>query len=143
MSAGKGIRHSEYNASATEEVNLLQIWVFPKEKNINPRYDQKKFAEPDFENTFKTIVSPQEEGEAMWVNQDVYFSLGSFTEDTEVKYKFKNPGNGVYIFVIEGNATAAGQELGRRDAIGVFDTESVNLPIKANSKILVIDVPMN
>ncbi len=143
MSAGTGIRHSEFNASATEKVNLLQIWVFPKQANITPRYDQKKFDESEFENTFKTLVSPIEESGAMWINQDAYFSLGNFSNDTQVKYSVKHAGNGTYVFIIEGDAAIAGKNLGRRDAVGIYDTTEFTLDIKANSKVLIIDVPMN
>lgn len=142
MSAGSGIQHSEFNASATEEVNLLQIWVFPKVRNIEPRYDQKRFDYGGLLNEFKVLVSPQKSEEAMWINQDAYFSLGDFTEGKELPYEIKKAGNGAYIFMIDGAAEIAGEALKARDAIGVFDTDSVDLKIKKQAKILVIDVPM-
>jgi redox-sensitive bicupin YhaK (pirin superfamily) len=142
MSAGSGIRHSEFNVSATEEVNLLQIWVFPKERNIEPRYDQKKFDSTKARNSFQTLVSPGSDGEAMWINQDAYFSIGKFDKDTTVSYKIKHPGNGAYVYMIEGQAEAANETLSRRDAIGVSETDTISITAKANSKILVIEVPM-
>ena len=143
MSAGSGIRHSEFNGSATEEVNLLQIWVFPKEQNISPRYDQKLFKEEDFDNNLKTVVSPAGEDGAMWINQDAYFSLGKFNEEKLLEYQINHLGNGTYIFVIEGEVKLGDQLLGKRDAAGVWDTSKLTLHIKARSKVLVIEVPMS
>jgi redox-sensitive bicupin YhaK (pirin superfamily) len=141
MSAGKGIRHSEYNGSATEEVNLFQIWVFPKVRNIEPRYDQKAFDAETWKGKFKTLVSPAEEDGAMWINQDAFFSRGDF-EAEKSTYTIKHPGNGAYVMVVEGEAEIAGQSLSRRDAIGVFDTESFDIDVKGKASLLVVEVPM-
>jgi redox-sensitive bicupin YhaK (pirin superfamily) len=143
MSAGSGLMHSEYNHSKTEPINLLQIWVFPKERNITPRYDQKTFSAADKEGKFKTIVAPVRSEDVMWINQDAYFSLGKFSTASKEEYKLQHPGNGAYVFVIEGGASINGQKLGKRDAIGVWDTEKFQIDIEAGSEILVIDVPMN
>ena len=142
MSAGKGIRHSEFNGSSTDDVNLLQIWVFPKERNIEPRYDQKKFDLEKTHNSFLTVVSPETEGGAMWVNQDAFFSLGNFAIGSAGTYKIKHPGNGAYIFMIEGIAEISGEELSKRDAIGVYNTEEIELKFAENSRVLVIEIPM-
>lgn len=143
MSAGSGLMHSEYNHSKTEAVNLLQIWVFPKERNITPRYDQKIFSAADKEGRFRTIVAPVKEKDVMWINQDAYFSIGKFTSDTVQEYKTQHAGNGSYVFVIEGSATINGQTLGKRDAMGVWETDKFEIEVKAGSEILIIDVPMN
>jgi redox-sensitive bicupin YhaK (pirin superfamily) len=143
MSAGSGIRHSEFNASKTEDANLLQIWVFPKEKNIKPRYDQKKFDPANAHNKFQTVVSPVADGDAMWINQDAFFSLGSFEEETVVEYAIKHPGNGAYVFVIEGEAHIDESVLNKRDAAGIVDADKFVINAAKGSKILVIDVPMN
>ena len=142
MSAGSGIQHSEFNASATDEVNLLQIWVFPKQRNIEPRYDQKRFNPEKGLNSFQVLISPEKSEEAMWINQNAYFSLGDFESGKTLTYDIKKEGNGAYVFIIEGDAEIAGESLERRDAIGVFDTEKFDLKVKSKAKILVIDVPM-
>lgn len=143
MSAGSGIRHSEFNGSATEEVNLLQIWVFPKERNIQPRYDQKQFDTGKAHNRFQLLVSPDEAEGALWINQDAVFALGNFDAGSSFEYAIKHPGNGAYVFVIEGSIELDGSTLGRRDAVGVYDTASVGFQTKENSKVLVIEVPMD
>ena len=143
MSAGNGIRHSEYNGSKTEEVNLLQIWVFPKEENIEPRYDQKKFDLESERNRFHTLVSPNREESSMWINQHAYFLAGNFDADSSQSYTIKHPGNGAYVFLIEGKIEVEGDVLTRRDAIGLSETNTFNIHVIEESKILIIDIPMN
>lgn len=143
MSAGSGVMHSEYNHSKTEEANLLQIWVFPKEKDIAPRYEQLKFTEVDKNEKFKTIVSPVKSGNTMWINQDAYFSIGKFKSGTSTSYTIQHKGNGAYVFVIEGACTINSQQLEKRDAIGFWETDTFEIDILNESEILIIDVPMN
>ncbi|WP_276364340.1 pirin family protein [Daejeonella sp. H1SJ63] len=142
MSAGKGIQHSEFNGSSTQPVNLLQIWVFPKERNIQPRYDQMKYDINSNQNTFLTLVSPKAAPGVMWINQDAFFSIGKFDAGREANYTIQNPGNGAYVFMIEGSAKIDGALLLKRDAIGVYDTESFEIEIMENSQVLIIEVPM-
>lgn len=143
MSAGSGVTHSEYNHSKTEEINLLQIWVFPKEHNITPRYDQRFFTEEDKNGKFKTIVAPVKSDDVMWINQDAYFAIGKFKAGSSTDYTIQHKGNGVYIFVIEGEAKIGDQTLGKRDALGIWDTDNFKVEVSKDAEILVIDVPMN
>jgi quercetin 2,3-dioxygenase len=142
MSAGSGLYHSEYNASKKDEVNFLQIWVFPKEPDIEPRYEQKTFDVNDRKNKFQTVVSPEKNNRALWINQDAYFSLANLTKGTNLKYNIQHKGNGVYIFVINGSVEIAGNKLDTRDAIGIEDTDSIDISANSDSEILAIEVPM-
>jgi len=141
MSAGSGIAHSEMNANADKAVTLLQIWVFPKERNISPRYDQKTFRPEDRINQLQTVVAP-DNGEAVYIHQDAWFSLGNFEEGFSTEYQLNKTGNGVYAFVIEGNATINGYKLNRRDAIGIWETDKLNIKADAAAELLLIEVPM-
>ena len=143
MSAGTGITHSEYNHSKIEEINLLQIWVFPKEQNINPRYDQRFYRDVDKTGKFKTIVAPVKSDDVMWINQDAYFSLGKFLAGVSKDYHIQHKGNGAYVFVIEGEVKIEKYNLERKDAIGIWDVESFRIDFTEDTEILVIDVPMN
>lgn len=143
MSAGSGLTHSEFNNSEKDLVNLLQIWVFPKEKNITPRYDQKKFDPEDRKNKFQLLVSPGKENGSLWINQNAFFSLADFDKDMNVQYKLRSKGNGVYIFVIEGKVELDGEKLNRRDAAGIENESEINFKTLEKSEILVIEVPMN
>ncbi len=142
MSAGSGIRHSEFNGSASEAVNLLQIWVFPKERNIEPRYDQKRFDTDLAQNRFQILVSPAEEEGALWINQNAVFAKGFFKSGGTYSYQVKHPGNGAYVFVIEGSIELDSQLLARRDAVGVYDAERFDFEVKEDAQVLVIEVPM-
>lgn len=143
MSAGTGVLHSEYNHSKTDEVNFLQIWVLPKERNIKPRYEQKNINNADAKNKFLTIVSPDEKDDnAVWINQDAYFSITRSDAGTEISYDIKQKGNGVYIFVIEGDVTIDGNNLGRRDGIGIEGAEKVRIKSNTDSRLLAIEIPM-
>lgn len=143
MSAGSGITHSEFNHSNSEMLSLLQIWVFPKEKDIKPRYGQKVFPKEDRKNKIQTIVAPLENGKVLYIHQDVFFSLLDLDSIKDIEYKIKTKGNGVYIFVIEGSVEISGEILNRRDGIGIWNTEVVSLKGKKDSYILFIEVPMN
>lgn len=142
MSAGSGIFHSEKNASHTEALQLFQIWVMPKLKNIQPRYDQRTYDEKEYKNNWKTIVSPLGTAiDSLQVNQDTYFNMGYFDAGLELDYAFHQERQGAFIMVIEGEIEVAGQTLGKRDAIGIYDTNEVKVKAKADSKVLLIEVP--
>ncbi len=143
MSAGSGLYHSEYNASQKEEVNFLQIWVFPKERDIQPRYDQKTFSKAERKNKFQAVVSPEKNSSSLWINQDSYFSLADIEAGKEITYNINKKGNGVYLFVISGSVEAAGTNLDKRDGFGIEDTDKITVSAKENSEILVIEVPMS
>ncbi len=147
MSAGTGIQHSEFNASRDKDINLLQIWLFPKLRNIKPRYDQRTFRPEDRVNQLQTVVAPigseEEKADAIGINQEAWFSLGTLTEGIEKTYSVKKTGNGVYAFVIEGNVTINGQPLSKRDALGISDIEMLTIKAETDAEILLMDVPMS
>ncbi len=140
MSAGTGIFHSEYNASDSEDVRLLQIWVMPKKYGITPRYGQKNYELKD--NELKLVVSPEGSGDAVGINQDAYFSLGKLTKGTTLPYNVNLSGNGVFVFVLSGTLTVNGQELKTRDGIGISETEALKLTATADTEVLLMEVPM-
>ena len=142
MSAGSGISHSEFNASKTDPVNFLQVWVFPKQHDIKPRYDQKTFDAAQRINQWQVVVSPDEKDSAVWINQDAKFSLATIEPGKELNYKNAFASNGVYFFLLEGKATVADKELNRRDAIGVSETDSVGIKAIDAVSVLAIEVPM-
>jgi redox-sensitive bicupin YhaK (pirin superfamily) len=142
MSAGSGIHHSEYNKNKDKKVNFLQIWVFPKEKNIQPRYDQITFNPEDRVNKLQQIVSPSKEDEGVHINQDAWFHLGNLKKDFKTDYAIKRKGNGVYAFIIEGDVTINGQKLNKRDGFGVMDAENISIQADSDAEVLLMDVPM-
>jgi redox-sensitive bicupin YhaK (pirin superfamily) len=141
MSAGSGIAHSEINANKDKEVKFLQVWVFPKEINIQPRYEQKTFDPKDRRNEILTVVAPNDD-KAVWINQDAWFSLGKFEKDFETTYSVKKNGNGAYMFVLEGEININGQTLKKRDALGIWETDDISVKANSDAEVLFIDVPM-
>ena len=143
LSAGTGITHSEYNKNKDKEVKFLQIWEFPKEKNVSPRYDQISIRDIEKENKFYQVLSPSKEDQGVWINQDAWFNLGKFTKGSRDQYKIQKPGNGVYVFVLEGDVEINGEQLSLRDGMGIWDAESINLMANSDARVLLMDVPMN
>ena len=143
MSAGSGVYHSEYNKNKDQSVSLLQIWVFPNKKNVTPRYDQKNIKDLKKVNSFYPIVTPKQNGPGMWIHQDAWFHLGEFDKETRINYNINKKGNGVYAFLIEGSVQIDGESLEKRDALGIWDTEKFELLANQNSRVLLIEVPLN
>lgn len=142
MSAGSGIQHAEYNASETELVNFLQLWIFPKERNISPRYDQLTFTKEQLRNRLYNIVSATEKEGTLWINQDAELYLGEFDVLIQISHAIKSANHGIYVFVIEGSVTIGDITLNKRDGIGIYDADSVLATVHEQSKILLIEVPM-
>ena len=142
MSAGTGIRHSEMNASASEPVSFLQIWVIPKKENIKPRYDQKTFDASGRQNSWQVVVSPDEKESAIWINQDARFALSHLEAGKQISFEPRFKGNGVYIFLLDGEITIGDKTIQRRDALGISDTDSFTIQANQDADILAIEVPM-
>lgn len=143
MSAGTGITHSEYNRNLDKDVRFLQIWVFPNKRNVTPRYDQLSFPKEARHNQLQQILSPNADDAGVWIHQDAWFHLGSFDKGFENTYTLKKPGNGVYVFVLEGSIKTNGTQLQRRDGMGIWDIDKISFEATDKTEILVMEVPMN
>jgi redox-sensitive bicupin YhaK (pirin superfamily) len=143
MSAGTGITHSEYNKNKDSEVKFLQIWVFPNKKNVTPRYDQMTLNLKDRENKFQQIVSPNADDAGVWIHQDAWFNFGKFDKNKTAEYSIKRKTNGVYAFILNGEATINGTAVSKRDGFGIWDTDKLTITSNSdNTEILLMDVPM-
>lgn len=142
MSAGKGIFHSEYNKNQNREVQFLQIWAIPNKKDVVPRYDQISIIDLQIKNQLYQILSPIPEDDGTWIHQEAWFYLGEFDRDKKQTYEIKKTGNGVYVFVLEGEIKISGEKINQRDAIGIWNTSSIEISAETDSRLLVIDVPM-
>ena len=143
MSAGSGVQHSEANASATEAVTLFQVWVFPKERNITPRYDQKTFDINERVNKWQTVVSHIDADNALWINQDAKFALTRVDAGKEITYSTAFKGNGVFLVVINGSVQVDGKQLNKRDALGISETNTFSISANSDAELLAIEIPMN
>jgi redox-sensitive bicupin YhaK (pirin superfamily) len=147
MSAGTGIKHSEFNHNKDKPVKFLQIWVMPNKKNVTPRYDQITLDPKDRINTLQQILSPNPEDAGVWIHQDAWFHIGKFDLDFTTNYTLKKAGNAVYAFVLYGAFEVAGQQLNERDALGLSHIDPIHdvIQIKAltnQAEILLMEIPM-
>lgn len=143
MSAGSGVFHSEYNKNSDREVKFLQIWLFPRKKNVKPRYAQIAISDKEQKNRLVQVVSPDRDDEGLWIHQDAWLHMGSFSPGKEDTYQIRREGNGVYLFVIEGAVEVDDQQLRQRDGIGISDTDTFSFRAHKDARILIMDIPMN
>lgn len=143
MSAGTGIYHSEFNKNTDKAVEFLQIWIFPDKKQVTPRYGQISLKDIENDNRFYQILSPNKDDQGVWIHQNAWFHLGKFDKEISIDYKLKKEGNGVYAFILEGNASIMGLALNKRDGFGIWNTNEIDIQTKSNTKILLMEVPMS
>lgn len=142
LTAGTGITHSEYNKSKEEYVEFLQIWIFPREQNLSPRYSQVSIKNLKEDNKFYQIISPNKDSDNAWINQDAWFYMGDFKAGINEKYFLHNENNGVYLFILEGEIEVEGKKLSKRDGYGIWNTKSISINTLTASNVLLMEVPM-
>lgn len=143
MSAGTGILHSEFNPNRDQQTKLFQIWLFPKTENVTPRYQQITLDKTKQKNSFAQILSPNAEDEGVWIHQNAWFYLSDFDAGFSKKLALKKERNGFYIMNIEGEIEVNGEKLEKRDAIGIWETNDIEIKSLTNSRFLVMEIPMN
>lgn len=145
MSAGTGLTHSEFNDSQTNEVNFLQLWIIPEKMNVEPNYEQRQFPQEGKMNQLQTVVAPKDKlkGDALPISQQAYIYRSNLDSDKFLELKAKSKNNGFYIFVVEGEIEVANHRLDKRDAVGVSDTEILDIKAITNSELVIVEVPMN
>lgn len=142
MSAGTGIRHSEFNPSKTEPVHLLQIWIYPDKRDLKPGYEQKSYPLESLKNTFQTLVSGEKNEGAVFFNQDAAYSRGVFDAGRTISYAFRKPGHGLYLFMIAGEMVLQKETLRRGDAAGVTDGTALDARAVEKTDLLLMEVPL-
>ena len=143
MSAGTGVFHSEYNHNADKQVNLLQIWLFPNKRNVEPQYDQRVFAQEERVNSLQALVSPiDNNAPGLKIHQDAWVYRTDLQDGKELTHTLHGSQNGVYAFVINGSVTINGKELNKRDAIGISGEQKIEIKAAADSDVLLLEVPM-
>ena len=145
MSAGTGLTHSEFNDSKTDAVNFLQLWIIPEEMSVEPNYEQRKFSDSGKKNQLQTVVAPKDklEGEALPISQQAYIYRSQLEANTALNIALKSQNNGLYIFVAEGAINAGDVTLSKRDAIGISETDTVDISASKDSDLVIIEVPMH
>lgn len=142
MSAGTGVTHSEFNRNQKAELKLFQIWIIPNERNVAPRYDQFKIDPLSHQNRFAQLISPNKDGEGIWIHQDAYIHMATLEEGKTLDYQSKDENHGLFVMNIEGLISSEGHELSDRDALTAVGTRSLTFEAQQTSKFIVIEVPM-
>lgn len=142
MSAGSGVRHSEYNKNQDQAVKFLQIWIFPDKKDVTPRYDQMTLNLEDRKNNFQQVISPNPDDSGLWIHQNAWFFMSDLDKGVSKEYMMQAPGNGLYVFVLNGNVTVDQQAMSTRDGLGVWDTSKIVFHADSDVSLLLMEVPM-
>lgn len=143
MSAGTGILHSEFNASQSEDVRFLQIWIEPNEEGVEPRYGQITLDPKDRKNRLQQIVSPDPKDDGIWIHQNAWLQMTRLEKGHTLYYKLNDPmNNGVYAFVIDGQVLINNEHLVNRDGYGVWDVDELQIAAEEQVELLLIEVPM-
>jgi redox-sensitive bicupin YhaK (pirin superfamily) len=140
MSAGKGVLHSEFNASKTEPVHFLQIWIVPAVAGIEPEYEQKHFASADKRGRLRLVAAPGGRDGAVGIHQDAAVYAGLF-RGTDSATLALEPGRKAYVHVAQGAVTANGTDLVAGDALKLADVREVKLERGIDAEVLVFDLP--
>jgi redox-sensitive bicupin YhaK (pirin superfamily) len=142
MSAGTGVTHSEYNASATEELKLFQIWLFPNQRDVKPRYDEIKLDPIQRKNKFQQILSPSKDDDGVWIYQEAWMHMALVDQSRSISYDLKRPNHGIYIIVIEGMCSLLDELLYKRDAIAIEGYDKIKVQAIEECELLLIEVPL-
>ena len=140
MSAGSGVRHSEFNPSPSEPAHFLQIWIQPAKRNIEPSYEEKRFASEEKRGRLRLIVSPDRNDGSLLIHQDARVYAGLFTGNERADLAVA-PGRRVYLHVARGALTANGTALEAGDALRITGAEPLTLKDGRDAEVLVFDLP--
>jgi quercetin 2,3-dioxygenase len=139
MSAGSGVTHSEFNASEKEPVHLLQIWMFPEEKGLKPRYDQKTFSEEEKRGKLRLVASPDGRDGSVKIRQDNELYATLLAKGETVRHELK-PDRHAYVQVARGRVTLNGTPLGEGDGAAISKEKVVELTGADNAEVLLFDL---
>jgi redox-sensitive bicupin YhaK (pirin superfamily) len=139
MSAGTGIRHSEFNASDKDPVHFLQIWVVPEKQGLKPSYAEKHFPEAERHNRLKLIVSPDGRDGSLKIHQDAAIQVGVLEKGARLSEVLK-PDRRYWLHVAKGTLDVNGHAVTEGDGLAIAKEESLTLEALAPSEILLFDL---
>jgi redox-sensitive bicupin YhaK (pirin superfamily) len=139
MTAGRGIRHSEYNPSKDEPVHLYQIWIFPEKKSLEPSYEQKSFPSEEKQGKLRLIASPDAKDGSVKINQDARLYVSLLKPGEQVEHRFGKNRHG-WLQVAKGSVELNGQKLEQGDGAAVSDEPAVTVKGAKDSEVLLFDL---
>ncbi len=137
MSAGTGIRHSEFNAYQDRDLHLYQIWIIPDQKNLTPRYEQKAFDVPQGR---QLVLSPDARDGSLKVFQDMTLTRWALLKDEQSVYQMQADRR-VWIQVVKGNVSINGQHVSTSDGVAIWDEAAISIHADDKAEILLFDLP--
>jgi redox-sensitive bicupin YhaK (pirin superfamily) len=140
MSAGSGVRHSEFNASNTQQVHFLQIWIKPDAVGLEPSYEEKHFSDGEKRGRLRLIASPDGRDGSVSIHQDALLYAGRFDGEEQASLRL-NHGRRSYAHVVRGEVRVNGIELAAGDALKVTDSPAVSIDGGRAAEVLVFDLP--
>jgi quercetin 2,3-dioxygenase len=141
MTAGTGVIHSEYNASKTNPLRLLQMWIFPDKKGLRPSWQQKKYTQEDRKNKLLQVIGPiNNSGSELSIHQNVLFYLSSLDSGKKVEHEIKS-GRKAYLFVIDGKISVNGKVMETQDAAKIENTDTISIEATKTTELILIDLP--
>ncbi len=140
MSAGRGVRHSEFNPSADQPAHFLQIWIMPNERGITPSYEEKRFTAEQKRGQLRLIASPDAADGSVLIHQDACVYAGLFNGAEQAKLAV-DAGRGIYVHVARGQLTVNNQVLTAGDALMITDGKELVIEAGKNAEVLVFDLP--
>lgn len=140
MTLGSGALHSEQNASRTEPLRFIQIWILPDTADLPPEVEQRLFTREDRTNRLRKVIGP-EGGDVVKLHQNAAVYLASLAPGTEVAHRI-GEGRGAYVYLIDGEATFDGQDVSTGDAAKVTDQPELSIRAREQSELILVDVPM-
>ena len=139
MSAGRGIRHSEFNPSATEPVHLYQIWLLPRTAGLAPSYSQKSFSVDSRQGRWQLVASPDSADGSLKIEQDARIFLGNFTAPQSIEYSIA-PERHAWLQVLRGTADVDSTTLLAGDGLAISNESQLKLRTSANAELMLFDL---
>jgi len=139
MTAGSGIRHSEFNPSTTEKVHLLQIWIIPEKEGLKPSYEQKSFPEAEKQGKLRLIASRSASDGSVKINQDAQLYVSLLKPGEEVTHDFAEKRHG-WLQVARGAVELNGKTLGQGDGATISDEKQINIKGEEDAEVLLFDL---
>jgi redox-sensitive bicupin YhaK (pirin superfamily) len=139
MTAGTGVMHSEFNHSGEESAHLLQIWVLPERKGLQPGYEQKLFASEEKQNRWRVVASPSGHDGSLTIHQDIQFSSSLLDQDVSLDYQFESQRKG-FLQIVSGSVEIDGKSLSAGDALTAQEQPSISIRALEKSELLMIDM---
>jgi redox-sensitive bicupin YhaK (pirin superfamily) len=141
MTAGTGVFHSEHNASKTNPLRLLQMWVFPDKKGLHPSWEQKKYTQEDRKNKLLQVIGPMNSSSSeLSIHQNVLFYISSLDSGKKIEHSLKL-GRKAYLFVIDGKISMNGKIMETQDAAKIENVDTISIEAERTTELILIDLP--